>query len=154
MPYRFATAEDIPLLTRMRLEFMNLTPCDPNYSLIDNNCLSYFRKAFEDGSCDAVLAEDAEGVFGTGIIFYYNSVPSTFNPEGKNAYITSMYVAPPHRRKGHARHMLNMLIHTAKEKGYPVIMLSASDMGRPLYEQEGFYPLTKNMLLDTRKSGE
>ena len=154
MEYRFAAAEDVNLLVSMRLRFMNLSGTEENYAVIKENCHSYFERALSAGQCDAILAEIRGVCIGTGVIFYYDSVPSTFNPEGKNAYITSMYVEPSHRRQGVAREMLNRLIRKAGERGYGVIMLSASDMGRHLYEKSGFVSLTRNMLLDTRKTGE
>ena len=154
MNIRYATPEDTALLTEMRLRFMGATPSRNDYALLRQNCSDYFSSALPQGLCDAVLAEQDGKCIGTGVIFYYDSVPSTFNPEGKNAYITSMYVEPEYRRRGIARQMLHHLVSRAGERGYGVIMLSASDMGRPLYEQCGFEALTRNMLLDTRKTGE
>lgn len=154
MTIRYATPEDAALLTEMRLRFMGVSPSRSDYFRLRQNCSDYFASALPQGRCDAVLAEVDGQCIGTGVIFYYDSMPSTFNPEGRNAYITSMYVEPEYRRRGIARQMLQYLVSRAGEKGYGVIMLSASDMGRPLYEQCGFEALTRNMLLDTRKTGE
>ena len=83
---------------------------------------------------------------GTGVAFYYHSVPSQFNPHGKNAYITSMYVAEHYRRRGIATQILDRLVQTAKTRGYRIFFLQESAMGRPLYEKYGFRPGTPGMI--------
>jgi ribosomal protein S18 acetylase RimI-like enzyme len=56
----------------------------------------------------------------------------------RRANIVNVYTNPEHRRKGLARQMMTRLLDIARENGYPIAQLHASDAGRPLYESIGF----------------
>lgn len=147
MIYKLADRADIDLLVTKRLEFIEVKEDNKNFSELKENCYNYFQKALQDDTCDIVLAEENGVCIGTGIIFYYDSVPSSFNMTGKNAYITSMYVQPEFRRRGIAKTILEHLISRATKRGHKIIMLNASDMGKPLYEKLGFVESKGGMLL-------
>lgn len=151
MQYRLATSADIELLVSERLKFIEVDECNDNYSLIRDNCYTYFTDSFANNSCDVILAEDDGKCIGTGIIFYYNSVPSAFNITGKNAYVTSMFVEPNYRSRGVGTAILNKLIEMAESKKYEIIMLNASELGKPMYKKVGFVDSRNGMILDRRK---
>jgi len=151
MYYRMATIDDIDLLVALRLEFIKVYEDNEKYETLKENCYTYFNKAFTDDSCDVILAEENGTCIGTGIVFYYDSVPSPFNIAGKNSYITSMYVEPNYRRKGIGAEILERVIECVKMRGVKVIFLSASEMGRPLYEKRGFADSKNGMMLDLRE---
>ena len=150
MNYRKATNNDINLLVEQRLKFIEIDKEDNRYETIKENCYLYFENALLNNKCDVILAEENTICIGTGIVFYYESVPSAFNVTGKNAYITSMYVEPQYRRKGIATNILNRIIEVAMEKEYRIIMLNASEMGRPIYKKMGFVDSNNGMILDKR----
>lgn len=150
MNYRMATREDIDLLVSQRLNFIEVDENNTAYNEIRDNCYAYFEKALTENTCDVIIAEDTGKCVGTGIVFYYDSVPSAFNVTGKNAYITSMYVAPDYRRQGIGSTILDKMIGVAMEKGYRIIMLNASDMGKPMYQKRGFVKTSNGMILDKR----
>ena len=145
--YRNAIMEDIDFLVDSRLDFINISYADESYELLKSNLYLYFEKGLLEKQCDIVLAEVDSSVIGTGIIFYYNSVPSLFNPWGKNAYITSMFVNEKYRRQGIASTILDKLIRTARVKEYRIFLLQESKMGKPLYEKYGFHEGKNGMLL-------
>ena len=145
--YRNATVEDIALLVESRLNFIHVFKIDANYQLLKSNIQNYFEKGFKENQFDIILAEHENSIIGTGIIFYYDAVPSSFNPWGKNAYITSMFVNENYRRGGIATNILDNLIQISKSKGYHVFILQETDMGRPLYEKYGFHEGRKGMIL-------
>lgn len=149
MKYRFADTNDIDLLVQLRLDFLEMDKEDEQYDVIKENCYSYFHNALSEGLSDVILAEDKEMVAGTAIIFYYQSVPSAFNMAGRNAYVTSVYVNEEYRRKGIATTMLTQLIDIANKKGYPIIMLNASEIGKTLYKKLGFTEIQNGMILNT-----
>ena len=151
MQYRFASAADIPLLITQRLRFLDIAETSPDYVPMQQNLLRYFTEAFADDQIDVLLAWDADRCIGTGIVFYYQSVPSAFNPEGKNAYLTSMFVEPEHRRQGIATSLVNRLVEKARGRGCPAVMLNASEMGRPLYEKLGFQDIQNGMIFTPEK---
>lgn len=150
MHYRLASIEDIDMLVTLRLDFIKVCADNEKYEEIKENCYTYFNKAFANDSCDVILAEENGTCIGTGIVFYYDSVPSPFNITGKNSYITSMYVEPSYRRQGIGAEILERVIECVKKRGVKVIFLSASEMGRPLYEKRGFTDSKNGMLLDLR----
>lgn len=151
MQYRFASAADIPLLIAQRLRFLDIAETSPDYVPMQQNLQRYFAQAFADDTIDVLLAETSGQCIGTGIVFYYQSVPSAFNTEGKNAYLTSMFVEPGYRRQGIATALVNRLVEKAKGRGCPAVMLNASEMGRPLYEKLGFKDIQNGMILDARE---
>lgn len=57
----------------------------------------------------------------------------------------NMYTDPDYRRRGIARHTLELLVEEAKKKGISHISLEATDMGRPLYERFGFIKMNHEM---------
>ena len=150
MKYRFADSNDIDLLVQLRLGFLEMDKENKQYEVIKENCYLYFHNALSEGLSDVILAEDEEMVVGTAIIFYYQSVPSAFNMTGRNAYVTSMYVKEEYRRKGIATTMLKKLIDVSNKKGYPIIMLNASEMGKTLYKKLGFTEIRNGMILNTK----
>ena len=147
MLYRAATQEDIDLLVFMRMIFLEIEENNPEYEMIKENCYTYFRDAFAKDACDVILAEEKGKCIGTGIVFYYDSVPSAFNVTGKNAYITSMYVEPEYRGNGVGTDIVKEIIKLVKKRNYTVIMLNASDMGKPMYVKLGFQEIHNGMLL-------
>ena len=73
-------------------------------------------------------------------------MPSSRNHTGKNAYITSVFVEPEYRRQGIASEMLRRIVARAQAYGCVNIMLTATDMGKPLYEKLGFIQTPNAML--------
>lgn len=144
--YRKATTKDLEELTSLRLDFVEVTKEDQNFDQIRESTYRYFKEHLENDSCHVVLAEEEGTIVGTGIVFFYRSVPSKTNPEGKNAYITSMFVAETHRKQGIGRKLLDYVILSVREKGYPLVMLSATKMGRILYEKYGFMDVKDAMV--------
>lgn len=157
MHYRKATIEDIDFLVRSRLEFtygmrrMEEAASSAEYQELEENCYQYFRQALTENACDVILVETDGDCIGTGIIFYYLSVPSVFNPQGRNAYITSLYVNPDFRKQGIGSAIVQKLMETAAERGFQVVMLNASKMGMPMYEKLGFQMINNGMIYDGRK---
>jgi len=139
MNYRLATSDDLELLVEMRLEFINVQVENDKYEDLRKNCYKHlFDKAFKANACEVVLAEDGDKCIGTGIVYYYDLIPSLYSPNGKKGYVTSMYVAPDYRRRGIGAEILEQLIERAKIRGVKEMFLNPSEMGRPLYEKRGF----------------
>ncbi len=136
--YRFATLEDLSLLVRERLRFIKVTEAHEQYETVRENCRNFFEAGLRDGTCAAVLATEAGRLVGTTVAFFYLSVPSFRNPEGKNAYITSVFVEEDCRRQGIASGMVKHIVEWAQRCGCANIMLTATDMGAPLYRKLGF----------------
>ena len=144
--YRYATPSDLDFLVEERLRFIKVGPDHENYAAIRQNCRAFFEDGLNAQTCDAVIAEEEGHCIGTTIAFYYLSVPSSRNHTGKNAYITSVFVEPDYRRQGIASEMLRRIVARAQAYGCVNIMLTATDMGKPLYEKLGFIQTPNAML--------
>ena len=136
--YRNATIDDIDFLVESRLDFIHVFKKDAEYQLLKNNIQNYFETGFKEGQFNIILAEHENLVIGTGIIFYYDAVPSSFNPWGKNAYITSMFVNENYRRRGIATNILDKLIQISKPKGYHVLFFKNRKWEEAFMKSMGF----------------
>ena len=144
--YRYATPADLDFLVEERLRFIKVGQDHESYAAIRDNCRAFFEDGLNEQTCDAVIAEEEGRCIGTTIAFYYLSVPSSRNHTGKNAYITSVFVEPEYRRQGIASEMLRRIVARAQAYGCVNIMLTATDMGKPLYEKLGFIQTPNAML--------
>ncbi len=132
--YRIATADDIELLMRSRLEMLRVVNnLDDDYQYSDElvNCS---RDYFLNGDQTTVLALDGDKVAGCASISYMVIMPTFSHPTGKRAHLMNVYTNSNYRRMGIARTMVNMLIEDAWGKGATEISLDATALGRPLYE--------------------
>jgi GNAT superfamily N-acetyltransferase len=66
--------------------------------------------------------------------------PRITGPE-RRGYVTAVFVAPAHRRRGVARALLREAIDHARRERLRRVLLRTSDAGRGLYESEGFRAL-------------
>jgi len=150
MEYKFATLDDIEVLTSSRIEVLraaNKLDDSVDMSQVKKESFEYYQKALADGSHVAILVMDGDMVVGAGGVSYYTVMPTFHNPSGKKAYIMNMYTRPEYRRQGIAIKTLDLLIKDAKEKGIVEISLEATDMGKPLYEKYGFTIMKSEMEL-------
>ena len=150
LEYRKATAADVELLIKTRIEVLlaaNGLPEGTDMGEVEKQSRAYYLKAVPDGTHTAFLVFDRERFAGTGGISYYQVMPTYHNPTGRKAYIMNMYTRPEYRRRGIAFHMLDLLIQDAREKGVAFISLEATEAGRPLYQKYGFSAMNSEMEL-------
>ena len=148
--YKEATIADIDELVRTRiivLRAANKLSNDVDMSLVEKESYEYYKSALETGEHIAYLVYDNETFIGAGGVSFYKVMPTYHNPTGKKAYIMNMYTASEYRRQGIAFHTLDLLVNDAREHGVSQIALEATDMGRPLYEKNGFVKMEDEMEL-------
>lgn len=148
--YKKATIEDIGILTKTRIEVLraaNQLSDDADMTEVEKQSYEYYSKALRDGSHTAYLVFDGTNFIGAGGVSYYRVMPTYHNPSGNKAYIMNMYTSPKYRRKGIAYKTLDLLVRDAKSRGVNVILLEATEMGRPLYEKYGFIKMNNEMEL-------
>ena len=150
MEFRKATAEDIDLLVRTRIEVLraaNGLADSADMSEVEKQSRAYYEKALADGTHTALLVSDHGQFIGAGGISYYRVMPTYHNPTGRKGYIMNMYTRPEYRRKGIAFHTLDLLVQDARGKGITSVSLEATAAGRPLYEKYGFSGMKNEMEL-------
>jgi GNAT superfamily N-acetyltransferase len=159
LTYRFADDSDVKLLASLRLDFLELVPTDDEYYEIRENLKDYFKTKLSTGQCVVMLAEDDAAIIGTGILFFYDTIPSVSNRTGRCGYIESLYVHPAYRRQKIGTLLLTKLVEFAREKECLAIMLNATEESKNLYSRHGFnakdnymiYEIPNKML--TKNSG-
>lgn len=150
--YHKATLEDLNLLTRTRVQVLlaaNQLPEDTDMAAVEAASRDYYRAALADGSHAAWLVFDGDAWIGAGGVSFYRVMPTYHNPSGWKAYLMNIYTHPDYRRQGIARHMVDLLVGEARERGVTAISLDATAMGMPLYESYGFVHMPMEMELST-----
>jgi len=148
--YKKANISDLELLVKTRIEVLraaNGLAEDVDMQEVEEQSRRYYTNALENNTHTAYLVYDQGDFIGAGGISYYCVLPTYHNPTGKKAYIMNMYVKPEYRRKGIATKTLQLLVDDARERGIDYISLEATEMGRPLYEKNGFVQMLNEMEL-------
>ena len=152
LDYHKATLEDLDLLVRTRIQVLlaaNQLPEDTDMTAVETASRDYYRAALADGSHAAWLVFDGDTWIGAGGVSFYRVMPTYHNPSGWKAYLMNIYTHPDYRRRGIARHMVDLLVGEARDRGVTAISLEATAMGMPLYESYGFVHMPMEMELPT-----
>ena len=150
--YHKAALEDLDLLVRTRVQVLlaaNQLPEGTDMAAVETASQDYYRTALADGSHTAWLVFDGNTWVGAGGVSFYRVMPTYHNPSGRKAYLMNIYTRPDYRRQGIARHMVDLLVGEARERGVTAISLEATAMGMPLYESYGFVRMPMEMELPT-----
>lgn len=82
---------------------------------------------------------------------YIEIMPTFSHSSGKRAHLMNVYTEEHYRRRGIAKHLVNMLIGDARAHGATEISLDATESGRPLYESMGFKASEECMVIDIQQ---
>ena len=151
--YCKAGPEDLELLIRTRIQVLlatNQLPAGTDMTAVETASRDYYRAALADGNHAAWLVFDGDTWIGAGGVSFYRIMPTYHNPSGRRAYLMNIYPRPDYRRRGIARHMVDLLVGEARQPGITAISLEATDMGRPLYEAYGFVQMPAEMELPAK----
>jgi GNAT superfamily N-acetyltransferase len=110
------------------------------------NTYEFMQKHIDDDSMVTWLAIEGDAIASVAIVCYYQLLPTMSNITGNTGYILNVFTLPDYRKKGLATELVNKIIQDAKERNVGRLILSASDMGRPVYEKIGFEATTKEMI--------
>ena len=139
-----ATIEDIPKLIECRIEFVKEVNMKASEEELDNYCEhleKYFLRHLKDGSFISWVAVDAkQNIIATSGLEIQLKIPQLWNLPGKESYVLNMYTKPEWRRKGIGSALLEKLLDESKKIGINLVSLHATEIGRSLYEKNGFKP--------------
>lgn len=156
MEIREGTAADLDQLTRIRLEFLaerTGTPHEDVVAQLTDPTRAYFAGRFAADRLWCWFAEDAEGCAGA-VAFVVNDIPPRPGElRTSEAHVLNMYVVPTQRRAGIGRRLMEAGIAASAALGVRLVVLHATDDGRPLYERLGFRPKPDWMELDVAPPG-
>jgi len=142
---RKATKSDIDILIKLRIDFLTEdgSKLTTEEEYITKELLrDYFIKHLDNpNSSDfiAALAEVDGKIAATAfLVISERPVNPRYFITGKTAVILNVLTYPEFRRQGIAAKMLDLLIEEAKKENASFIELSATPMGKSVYEKAGF----------------
>jgi GNAT superfamily N-acetyltransferase len=139
--FKRADESDIPAMIRLRIEFFEehfgKQEAATEQTLREQLDI-YFRKALKNNSYVSWFAEIDKQPVGIGGMVIRERAGNFKNPEGKDAYIMSMFTRPEHRRKGISTGILNRLVNSGREMGIRFFELHATPEGEQVYLKNGF----------------
>ena len=140
--YREATVEDTDALAALRWEtelerHEPLTTRQDEFLVVARETL---RSELASGAYRAFVAESGGEIVASAILVTWRMLPAMNNIHRNRGFVSSVYTKPEYRRRGIARALMQSLVETARATGVQRLILWASDMGRPLYEDMGFIP--------------
>lgn len=138
---RKATLEDLNLLIKLRLDYMQDefgSIAAETKAMICNQLESYLQQHLPDENFVAVLAE-IDGTLASVAFLSLSHMPAGLNfPTGKIGTVLNVLTYPQYRRQGLATQVLGQTIEEAKQLKVSSIRLSATADGKDLYEKLGF----------------
>ena len=144
---RKAAKPDIELLIKLRLAYLSeddvvLTADEENKTV--ELLRGYYLKHIGSDDFIAVIAEvDGKTAAAAFLIIYERPVNPKYNPTGKMGLLLNVLTYPEFRRRGIATKLLEVLIDEAKKADLSFIELSATELGRGVYEKLGFKEKTQ-----------
>lgn len=141
MKIRMAVKDDVDSLIRLRFDYF----ATENWEITSeerNRMSSRLRQYYEahlNRDFFAALAEEEGGeIVSTAFLVIVEKPANLSWPTGKTGLILNVLTKSDYRKKGYATKIMTSLIERAKQHEVSYIELSASEMGKPLYEKLGF----------------
>ncbi|MBR5723081.1 MAG: GNAT family N-acetyltransferase, partial [Oscillospiraceae bacterium] len=89
--------------------------------------------------CIAVVAEAEDGQLVSNALLTVIEKPANpFFPCGRSGYVLGVFTEPAYRGQGLATQIMTQILAEAKRLALDTVTLSASDMGKGIYEKLGF----------------
>lgn len=139
--YRKATDADLDTLAQLRYEMELERPGVEGG--IDRAAFvrvhgEVMREWLDRGSLHSWLAEVGNAPVGCAVVLSWRMPPNAHQMVRRRGLVTNVYTRPAYRRQGIGRRLMELVIADARENGIARLVLWASTMGRPLYEDLGF----------------
>ena len=149
-----ATLADLVVLAEQRNSmYQDMNPdLDFDHAAHARRYKAWARKMMKRRKFFPFLVTDRTGrpVAG-GSVWVRENQPSPRYSVVEMPYLMSMYTDPAYRRKGLASMIVRHAIQWSRARGYPRLILHASEMGEPVYARLGFQRTTEmRMALDPR----
>ena len=150
---RPGTAADAEIITaHRRAMFSDMGYGDEQWlSQMTEVFLPWVRHKMESGDYLAWFAVAPDGSIAAGAgLWLMEWMPHRPDGPGRRGNVLNVYTKPAYRSRGLARRLMNEILEWARGCGIEVVVLNASDAGRPLYESMGFRA-TNEMRIDLVK---
>ena len=105
----------------------------------DNVYRNWARKRLKDKSLLAWVVKNRKGdPVSSGCLWLQPRQPSPGNSQKFQPYLLSIYTMPEYRGKGLASKVVRAAVDWTRNHKYASLRLHASEMGRGVYEKQGF----------------
>lgn len=140
MIYEKATTKDISELTDLRIAYLQedlgvITEND--LQKLQTSLPGYYEKHLNKDLL-VYVAREEDAIVSCAFLLIVEKPMSPAFITGKTGVVLNVYTKPEHRRKGHARKLITMMLEDAKACAVSVIELKATEDGYPLYKSIGF----------------
>lgn len=135
--YKRLTSDELEDFIEMRISQLREGGAKEDINL-KPTLYSYYSRHMADGTFVSCIAVDGEKIIGTSEMSFVEKPPYFSCLNGKIGLLSGMYTLREYRRRGIARFLLSKVINEAKEYGYGIVQITASDMGIKLYSNFGF----------------
>ena len=92
------------------------------------------------------VESDGRVVAGAGV-WLLNWPPSPYDQSPHRGYVLNVYTDPGFRRRGLAKRLMETLIAWCRNHEIKIIVLHASNEGKPIYESLGFKPTNEMRMI-------
>ena len=136
-------ADDLELVCRQREQMFRESNAPGRTEDILKNQTEHFRPwlaaRLKDTSYFGWIVEDAGApVAGIGLMVI-DWPPGPAHPtQDRRGYVLNVFVEPSHRKRGIAKMLMEMADQEFARRGVAFLILHATRMGRPLYQQLGW----------------
>lgn len=138
---RQATLNDVPtILFHRRSMFTEMgvgTPAEMD--TMEAAFEPWLRQTMAKGCYLGWLAIAQNGVVAAGAgLWLMEWPPTVIESNARRAYMLNVYTHKTYRKRGLAHRLTETIIDWCKTNGYHLLVLHASEAGRPVYESMGF----------------
>ena len=147
--------DDLELICRHREEmFRDAGSDERSLAVMTENFRPWLKPRLADGSYFGfILTCEGEAVGGVGLMLI-DWPPHPLHPaQDRRGYVLNLFVEPQHRRGGLARKLMQLAEQELSRRGVSLLILHATEKGRPLYSQLGWVAGSAEMIKQGQASG-
>lgn len=137
---RMATVNDVENLIKSRFDYFEAEGWETTpeqRSVIKLSLWQYFTKHINIDFFAAIVEENDQ-ILSLAFLAVSEKPANLSFPTGKTGTILNVLTYPEYRKMGYATQTMSTLIEEARQQNLSFIELSASELGKPLYQKLGF----------------
>ena len=140
MIYEKATTKDIPVLTDLRIAYLQEdfgVITEDDLQKLQASLPGYYEKHLNKDLM-VYVAREEDTIISCAFLLIVEKPMSPAFITGKTGTVLNVYTKREYRRKGYAKKLMTKMIEDAKAQEVSVIELKATEEGYPLYKSIGF----------------
>ena len=140
MTVEYAQTADIPLLTELRLAYLEEDHgklSEDEFEIISRDLPGYFERNLNQ-NLFCYLIREQEEIAACDFLLVVEKPMSPAFITGRTGTVLNVYARPACRHKGYAKQIMERLLEDAAEKKLSVVELKSTEDGYRLYQSVGF----------------